>query len=191
MKTSAMCLMVLAALSAPSFAAAQELSEMPDLRLRFGLAAGGSHARTLGGSGSQITADATLDLGGQINDRFALFARVSGGWFPQFHRASAYLVFEMTPIDRLSVGTGVGWDSFGDDAEADCATVPTNRYGCGHAQWNGLSFPLIVGVNLGGRVAGSARRSGARITLEGALGADPTTGEAAGHASLSVGYVTM
>lgn len=191
MKPSAMFFTLLAALLAPSLASAQELSALPDLRLRFGLSAGGTYARTLGAYGGTITADATLDLGGQINDRFALFAHVSGGWLFQFHRASAYLVFEVTPTDRLSFGTGVGWDFFGDDAEANCVTVSTNSYGCGHARWNGVSVPLVVGINLGGRVAGSTRRSGARITLEGALGADPTTGEAAGHASLSVGYVTM
>ncbi len=175
----------------PSVSAAQGLFAAPAPRFRFGVAAGASLSRALTTGDGVETLDVTLDLGAQLNDRTALFAHVAGGWWQMTHRASVSAVIELTTVDLLSFGAGVGWDHFVDDNTARCLYVDPNRYTCGHRVWNGLSIPLIVSLNLGGRSTDSARRRGLRLSLEGALGIDPRTGEGAAHASVALGYVAM
>lgn len=184
-------LSLLAALSVPSVSSAQGLFDEVDTRLRYGLSLGGTLSRSLRSGEGTDTVDVSLDLGVQLNDRAAVFARGSAGWLFQSHRASATVMLEFTPIAQVSFAAGLGWDHFVDAAEANCARVDANAFTCGHRVWNGASVPLTVNLNFLTRGDGVARRRGVRLTLEGALGVDPSTGEVAGHAGVSVGYVAM
>lgn len=176
----------------PSVSAAQGLFAAPDPRFRFGVAAGASllraHTATL-----EFSFDATLDLGVQLNDRIALFAHGSVGAGSLSNRASTYAVIELTPVDLVSIGTGLGWDHYVFDHEGRCfaEAIDPVTLSCSHHVWNGMSVPLIVSLNLGGRGNEHARRHGLRLSVEGAFGVNPSTGDDAWRASVALGYVAM
>lgn len=177
----------------PSVSAAQGLFAAPDPRFRFGVAAGATLLRTRTMYEATPWLDATLDLGAQLNDRIALFAHGSFGWWGMSHRASTYAVIELTPVDRVSIGTGFGWDHLVENTTARCNPeyIDPVYFTCGHRVWNGWSVPLMVSLNLGGRGNEHTRRHGLRLSVEGALGVNPSNGEEMWRASVSLGYVAM
>lgn len=163
-------------------------------RFRFGLATnltvGLVDARAQGVSTGMFGVGLTLDLGVQVSRRLAFYARASGSTLLVLNQASLYGVVEYSPVDNLSLGTGLGWDGmaafFMSDAEACCGSGRSLR-----SNWSALSIPAIVGFNFGQRDASNGRLRAFRLGLEGAVGVEPGSGAVGWHAALSLGYVSM
>jgi hypothetical protein len=132
----------------------------------------------------------TLDLGVQFNRNLAFYARASGSTLIVLNQASLYGVIEYSPVEGVSLGTGLGWDGmaalFYSDVEACCGSGRSVRN-----RWSALSIPAIVGFNFGHRDAMNGRLRAFRLGLEGAVGVEPASGAVGWHAALSLGYVSM
>lgn len=132
----------------------------------------------------------TLDLGVQFNRNLAFYARASGSTLIVLNQASLYGVIEYSPVEGVSLGTGLGWDGmaalFYSDVEACWGSGRSVRN-----RWSALSIPAIVGFNFGHRDAMNGRLRAFRLGLEGAVGVEPASGAVGWHAALSLGYVSM
>lgn len=163
---------------------------VPDApRLRFG--GGGGFWGGRAQSNATVTAVAVeaialnpglyVDLGAQLSDRFALYARGEAGSLIVIGNAAAYAIGEWSPHDIVSIGTGIGVDSIG---QPNSATKG----------WLGFSVPLIVGLNFGGEDGGrstSARRSVFRLAFELAVGDRPQIAAVGWHAAVTLGFESM
>jgi hypothetical protein len=110
-----------------------------------------------------------VDLGVRINRYFSIYARGEAGTIILASQAAAYGIFEWTPVPRLSLGTGIGWDGM------------AVWQGTG---WSAVSIPLIAGFDVT-----RWNRSALRIGLEVAPGLDPSTSTYGWHAAITFGWV--
>lgn len=161
-------------------------------RLRFGIAGnltvGLANDHGHGVNAGVFAPGLTLDLGVQMNRRVALFARASASSLLVMNHASVFAVAEYSPLDWLSLGTGLGWtgisSAFGNDAVTCCG--PSWR-----SSWGAIAVPAVVGFNLGSRNPLNGRMQGFRVDLSGALGLEPGSGALGWTASLALGYATL
>ena len=164
-------------------------------RFRFGIApnltVGLVDAAEQGVSTGMFGVGLTLDLGVQVSRNLAVYARGSASTLILLNQASLYGVVEYSPVDGISLGTGLGWDGMAtlfvySDVEACCGSGRSVR-----SNWGALSIPAIVGFNFGQRDASNGRLRAFRLGLEGAVGVEPGSGAVGWHAALSLGYVSM
>jgi hypothetical protein len=163
-------------------------------RLRFGIAGnltvGLANDHGHGVNTGVFAPGLTLDLGVQMNRRVALFARASASSLLVMNHAAVFGVVEYSPLEWLSLGTGLGWSGisagFGNSAETCCGDTAAWR-----SSWGALAVPAVVGFNLGTRNPVNGRLQGMRVDLSGALGLEPGSGALGWHASVALGYVTM
>jgi hypothetical protein len=182
--------------SAPETASPSDLamtSPADASRLRFGLAGNltvglaNDHGR--GVNTGVFAPGLTLDLGVQMNRRVALFARASASSLIVTNHASVFGVVEYSPLEWLSLGTGLGWtgisSGFSQSVDSCCGAVASRR------SWGAIAVPAVVGFNLGARNPLNGRMQGFRVDLSGALGLEPGSGALGWTASLALGYATM
>jgi hypothetical protein len=182
--------------SAPETASPSDLamtSPADASRLRFGLAGNltvglaNDHGR--GVNTGVLAPGLTLDLGVQMNRRVALFARASASSLIVTNHASVFGVVEYSPLEWLSLGTGLGWtgisSGFSQSVDSCCGAVASRR------SWGAIAVPAVVGFNLGARNPLNGRMQGFRVDLSGALGLEPGSGALGWTASLALGYATM
>lgn len=166
-------------------------------RFRFGiagnLAGGRAKDRERGVNAASFGMGLTLDLGVQMNQHLAVYARASASTMVLVSQASLFGVVEYTPTRVLSLGTGIGWAGMVNHTmdsvtyESCCATYERSQRG----SWGGVSIPAIIGFNIAGRATEGGRRRALRLGLEGAVGIEPSSGVVGWQAALSVGYVAM
>ena len=182
--------------SAPETASPSDLamtSPADASRLRFGLAGNltvglaNDHGR--GVNTGVFAPGLTLDLGVQMNRRVALFARASASSLIVTNHASVFGVVEYSPLEWLSLGTGLGWtgisSGFSQSVDSCCGAVASRR------SWGAIAVPAVVGFNLGARNPLNGRMQGFRVDLSGALGLEPGSGALGWTASVALGYATM
>lgn len=147
------------------------------VRFRFGIGGyvGGAFTRSSGGGGPGIA----LDLGLQAGDTLAVYARLRAASLLLVNAASISAIVEWTPVEFFSVGAGLGADAM--------ATVGILTSGTSDG---GLSIPLLVGFNIGGRAPTQVHRSKFRIGLEGAV-LPGLGGHAGGSAGLVLAWALM
>lgn len=161
-------------------------------RLRFGIAGnltvGLSNDHGRGVNAGVFAPGLTLDLGVQMNRRVAVFARASASSLIVMNHASVFGLVEYSPLDWLSLGTGVGWTgiSSGFSNSASCCGGEAWR-----SSWGAIAMPAVVGFNLGSRNPFNGRMQGFRVDLSGALGIEPGSGALGWTASLALGYATL
>lgn len=95
------------------------------------------------------------DLGASLGPAASVYLRGEVGTDIMGSQAAAYAVAEWLPIERLSLGTGVGVDGMAEYS-------PDSHMDNG---WWGVSVPLIVGIGLVPTSDGTLR-----LGLEGAVG---------------------
>ncbi len=162
-------------------------------RVRFGIAGnltvGLANDHGHGVNAGVFAPGLTLDLGVQMNRRVALFVRASASSLLVMNHAAVFGVAEYSPVEWLSLGTGLGWtgisSAFGQSAESCCGAVEFR------SSWGAIAVPAVVGFNLGGRNPLNGRMQGFRVDLTGALGLEPGSGALGWTASLALGYATM
>lgn len=162
-------------------------------RVRFGIAGnltvGLANDRGHGVNAGVFAPGLTLDLGVQMNRRVALFARASASSLIVMNHASVFALAEYSPLEWLSLGTGLGWtgmsSAFGNDAATCCGGLSFR------SSWGAIAVPAVVGFNLGARNPLNGRMQGFRVDLSGALGLEPGSGALGWTASLALGYATM
>lgn len=160
-------------------------------RVRFGIAGnltvGLANDHGHGVNAGVFAPGLTLDLGVQMNRHVALFVRASASSLIVMNHAAVFGVAEYSPLEWLSLGTGLGWtgisSAYGNDATC-CG--PTWR-----SSWGAIAVPAVVGFNLGARNPLNGRMQGFRVDLMGAVGLEPGSGALGWTASLALGYVTM
>jgi hypothetical protein len=161
--------------------------------LRFDLMSGAliASAQSARVSAESLSPALTLDLGAQITDHAAIFARLEGGTIALAASGAAYLITEWTPHPVISLGTGVGYDGISDASVLLCAGGTS----CLRSTWSGVSVPLIVGFNLQSRNAVSAaapnHHGRLRIELEAAGGYAEKTQTWGIHAFVGIGATWM
>lgn len=162
-------------------------------RLRFGIAGnltvGLSNDHGHGVNAGVFAPGLTLDLGVQMNRRVALFARASASSLIVMNHASVFGIAEYSPLEWLSLGTGLGWtgisSGFSQSVDSCCGAVAFR------SSWGAIAVPAVVGFNLGARNPLNGRMQGFRVDLSGALGLEPGSGALGWTASLALGYATM
>jgi hypothetical protein len=161
-------------------------------RLRFGIAGnltvGLANDHGHGVNTGVFAPGLTLDLGVQMNRRVALFVRASTSSLIVMNHASVFGIAEYSPVEWLSLGTGLGWtgisSGFG-NGDATCCG-PSWR-----SSWGAIAMPAVVGFNLGSRNPLNGRMQGFRVDVMGALGLEPGSGALGWTASLALGYATL
>lgn len=123
-----------------------------------------------------------LDLGLQLSERAALFARIEGGSDLLSNEGAAYLVGEWAPAKMFSIGTGVGYESMGFIMGEGC-TVD----GCTLNQWSAVSVPLILAIEPRRGKPDGAHGGSWRFEIEAGGGYDPKTEAWGAHGFISVG----
>jgi len=150
-------------------------------RLRFGV--GGTLSVGVGigpqASAVELNPGLLIDVGLQINGALAVYLRGEGGTVLLMNHADAYAVAEWTPVDWLSLGTGMGVDAIQGSVDL------------GGNTWIGASIPLVVGFNIGGRAGDDVPRRVFRIGLEFAAGVQPSDGSFGYHGGLGFGWTLM
>ncbi len=132
----------------------------------------------------------SLQLGVQLNDRYAVYALVQGSTLLALdNMGNASLMVERQFLGRLSVATGVGVSGH--------ATLAVE----GGPAENGaaLDVPLRIALNLGAQQPERARQSRYYVAIDGGLGAVVSSegrnvwlpGSVAGYAGVSFGYASM
>ena len=181
---------------APETASASDLavtSPADASRLRFGIAGnltvGLANDHGHGVNAGVFAPGLTLDLGVQMNRRVALFARASASSLIVMNHASVFGIAEYSPLEWLSLGTGLGWtgisSGFSQSVDSCCGAVASRR------SWGAIAVPAVVGFNLGARNPLNGRMQGFRVDLSGALGLEPGSGALGWTASVALGYATM
>jgi hypothetical protein len=162
----------------------------PSLRFDFGVGVLGGSAQSTRVSAVSTAPALKLDLGAQLGDHAALFARVEGGTILLANEGAAYFVTEWTPLPPMSIGAGIGYEGISIAWYSGCDA----RVGpCIQNSWSGVSVPLLLTLNLQPRSAAGGGGTGAkhpgslRLELEGAAGYDPRTETSGVH--LFVGVV--
>ncbi len=129
-------------------------------------------------------------FGVELGEHRALYARgqfSTADWGLQ--EAAAYAVGEWTPIPVVSLGSGIGYEVLEPPGSSN-ALYPSA--GGPTAHWDGLSVPLLVGVNLHDwRAPDGVTRTVLRLGIEGALGISLTTQATGWHSALSLGVALM
>ncbi len=128
-----------------------------------------------------------IDLGAQFGDHAAVYARAEVSTiFPFTLGAAGYVVAEWTPARRFSVGSGLGFDTMLRYCQG--CRPPYDR----NPSWTGVSFPLLLALNLGRMVSPTrATRRALRLGIEGAGGYEAATNTVGWHSTLSVGVAWM
>jgi hypothetical protein len=166
-----------------------------ETRVRFdlfvGVMAGEAQGRNV--STASIAPALKLDLGVQIGEHAAVFARAEGGTLLLADEGAAYLASEWTPVPALSLGTGIGYEgiSFNWPGSGAC---DANRAPCIQNSWSGVSVPLFVAFNIPPHrrdPAGESSYAGVRLELEGAGGYDATSETWGFHFFAGVGWRWM
>jgi hypothetical protein len=163
-------------------------------RLRFGIAGnltvGLSNDHGHGVNAGVFAPGLTLDLGVQMNRHVALFARASASSLIVMNHASVFGIAEYSPLEWLSLGTGLGWtgisSGFSQSVDTCCGGIAAFR-----SSWGAIAVPAVVGFNLGSRNPLNGRMQGFRVDLSGALGLEPGSGALGWTASVALGYATM
>jgi hypothetical protein len=126
-----------------------------------------------------------LDLGAQLGDRAAVYARgETSTLFPFTFQAAAYVIGEWTPVRHFSIGSGLGYEMMASYCQGCSPQEPSPR-------WAGVSFPLILGLNIGPVAPARATRTVLRIGLEGAVGYEASSDTVGWHTTLTVGVAWM
>jgi hypothetical protein len=126
-----------------------------------------------------------LDLGAQLGDHAAVYVRgETSTIFPFTLQAAGYVIGEWTPVRRFSIGSGLGYEMMLRYCQG-CTSAEPNP------NWAGVSFPLILGLNVGAIAPARATRTFLRIGLEGAVGYEASTGTVGWHSMLSAGVAWM
>jgi hypothetical protein len=168
----------------------------PRFDLFVGVLGGGAGGRTTQGvtvSTGSIAPALKLDLGAQIGEHAAIFARVEGGTILLADEGAAYIASEWTPIPAVSLGTGIGYEGIsftwiGGDA------CNASRTPCIQNSWSGVSVPLFVSFNIPRHrhdPAGKPPHGGLRLELEGASGYDVRTETWGFHLFAGIGWTWM
>jgi hypothetical protein len=125
-----------------------------------------------------------LDLGVQLSERAALFARIEGGSDLLSNEGAAYLVGEWSPAKMFSVGTGVGYESLGllSPLGGGCTAD-----GCTMNSWSAVSVPLILAIEPRRGQPDGAHGGSWRFEIEAGGGYDPKTEAWGAHGFISVG----
>jgi hypothetical protein len=118
-----------------------------------------------------------LDLGWRIDRRASVYARGEVGGIVLANQAAVYAVGQWTPVDWLSLASGIGWDAMVSYAQNDGCVICRNT-------WSAVSIPLIVGVDVA-----HWDRSAWRFGFEGAGGFDPSTATYGWHTAVTFGWV--
>jgi hypothetical protein len=124
-----------------------------------------------------------VNLGVQFGDKAALYAHVEGGSLLFMNQGGAYLVGEWTPDRKVSLGTGLGYESMNGFWSCGCDGVRN--------EWSALSVPLLINFNLGVPHPEKARRAAMRLGLEGAGGLELATRTLGGHWGIAFGGTWM
>src|ERR1700733_11433333 len=120
--------------------------------LRFDLAVGvlAGSAQSERVSAVSVAPALTLDLGAQLGDHAAVFARLEGGTILFANEGAAYLISEWTPHPVISLGTGIGYagmsDSWIGGSAGPAGSIVLNS-------WSGVSVPFVLGFNVQRRPA--------------------------------------
>jgi hypothetical protein len=126
-----------------------------------------------------------LDLGAQLGDHAAVYARgETSTIFPFTFQAAGYVIGEWTPVRRFSIGSGLGYEMMERYCQGCTSSDPDPN-------WAGISFPLILGLNIGAIARARATRTVLRIGLEGAVGYQPSPETVGWHSTLTVGVAWM
>jgi hypothetical protein len=98
-----------------------------------------------------------LDLGAQLGDHAAVYVRGEASTiFPFTFQAAGYVIGEWTPVRRFSIGSGLGYEMMLSYCQG-CTSLEPNP------NWAGVSFPLILGLNIGAIAPARATRTFLRI----------------------------
>jgi hypothetical protein len=166
--------------SAPAPDKVHAADDSSSARLRFDLLGG-----VMAGSASSARVSAfaaapalKLDLGVQIGDHAALYARAEGGTALLLNEGAVYFIGEWSPTSLLSVGTGIGYEGMSFLWVGGCESQ------CIQNSWSAVSVPFLFAVDLP-----HSAKTGARLRFEVELagGYDPRTETWGGHGFLGIG----
>lgn len=130
----------------------------PGARFRFGIGGqlGGAGFAANGGFG---IAGLVLDLGVQANDSLGVYAMIRAGSLIFANMWSIAAVAEWTPVERFSIGTGVGFLSA-------LSITSSGAFSLGGNASFGLAIPLVLGFNFPLRFTQAGYRSMFRFAIE-------------------------
>ncbi|MDP3278459.1 MAG: hypothetical protein Q8Q09_24935 [Deltaproteobacteria bacterium] len=146
-----------------------------EVRVRVGIGGGGMGGSlgTSGGGGVLLG----LDLGVQAGDYFAVYATARVATLLLLNYAHIGLMFEVTPVRYVSIGTGV----------AALGTLGVSLASSGGSSGASWGLPIVLGFNFGRRQAYGGR-SVFRLGLEGDVG---VSGRGGGAGGLMFAYTLM
>jgi hypothetical protein len=155
--------LLLAALLMAGTSEASALEDRDQRRLRAGIGGGGGGwvATSSGGGGGLGLG---FDLGGQLNDRFALYARVAADTLILTTWMYGAVVGEVD-FEHVTLGTGVGlmgnfsFPIFGSGSSASY-----------------VAFPIVLGITPSTRDDAAVRHTGFHIWVESVFGAPLSSG---------------
>ncbi len=177
----------------PMYLAPPRAADWP--RFRFGVASnftiGAASDFARGVNAVVLAPGATVDLGVQLSRSLAVFARASGATLILVNQAALFATVEYTPVDWLSLGTGLGWMAVSSPLTELSTSSAFSAPAPSRGSWDGIAMPAIVAFNLGERDPVSERLGAFRIGLEGVFGVEPGTGIIGWSASISLGFVRM
>jgi hypothetical protein len=177
-------------LLAPATASAED-----EIRSRFDVFVGvlAGEAQSPKVSTASVAPAVKVDLGVQLGDHAAVFARAEAGTLVLSSEGAAYLASEWTPIPALSLGTGIGYEgiSFVWVGGQECGP---GRGSCINNSWSGVSVPLFAAFNIPRHrhdPAGGPSDGGLRLELEGASGYSVSSETWGFHLFAGVGWTWM
>lgn len=130
----------------------------------------------------------TLDLGVQLTRSIAVFGRASGATLLVFNQGALYGIVEYSPVDWLSLGTGLGWMAIASPVTELSYPTAGSSERLTRGDWGGIAAPLLVSFNIGHRNPMTGRLAAFRIGMEGTLGVEPSTGILGWSSALTLGY---